>query len=43
MTNQVKHSVWDYDSNPLDADDLAGMFTTKFKDVEKKGKVPPVW
>jgi uncharacterized membrane protein len=40
-TNKIKHSVWDYDT--LGSNDVAGIFYTKLKDVEKKKKIGPTW
>jgi hypothetical protein len=40
-TNKVKHSVWDYDT--LGSHDIAGLFSTTVKEVEKKKKIGPTW
>jgi len=40
-TNKVKNSIWDYDT--LGSNDIAGMFYTTIKEVEKKKKIGPTW
>jgi len=40
-TDRVKHIVYDYDL--VGGNDDVSCFSTKFKDVEKKGKIGPTW
>jgi hypothetical protein len=40
-TSRIKHSVWDYDT--VGAHDLAGIFYTNLKELQKKRKTGPTW